>query len=273
MSGGDSGRSGTEHIEASRAPLLDHLIELRTRLIKSMIGFVLAFCVTFYFAEDIYRFLTQPLADALAGEPGRRLIFTALQETFFTYIKVALFGALCLAFPIIAGQLWMFVAPGLYKDERMAFLPFLAATPVLFLLGASLVFYFIMPVATEFFLSFEAPGGDGALPIQLEAKVNEYLSLVMTLIFAFGLAFQLPVALMLMGRAGLVSSTTLAKQRKYAIVGAFAAAAILTPPDPISQIGLGVPIILLYEISIIGVRLIERKRAAKAASGTDGKTA
>ncbi len=267
-----SDRPGDEHIEASRAPLLDHLVELRGRLIKSMIAFVLAFCVTFYFAEDIYRFLAQPLADALAGDPGRRLIFTALQETFFTYLKVAMFAALCVSFPIIAGQLWMFVAPGLYRDERMAFLPFLAATPILFLMGASLVFYFIMPMATDFFLSFESAGGVGELPIQLEAKVNEYLSLVMTLIFAFGLAFQLPVALMLMGRAGLVSAAGLVKQRKYAIVGAFAAAAILTPPDPISQIGLGVPIILLYEISIIGVRMIEKKRAEKRDGAGDKKT-
>lgn len=267
-----SERDGSDHIEASRAPLVEHLIELRTRLIKALIAFVLAFCLTFYFAEDIYRFLTQPLADALSGEADRRLIFTALQETFFTYIKVALFAALCLAFPIIAGQMWMFVAPGLYRDERMAFLPFLAATPILFLLGASLVFYFIMPMATEFFLSFEAPGGDGELAIQLEPKVNEYLSLVMTLIFAFGLAFQLPVLLMLMGRAGLITADGLAKQRKYAVVGAFAAAAILTPPDPVSQIGLGIPIILLYEISIIGVRMIEKKRAEKRAEES-GETA
>jgi len=265
-------RDGADDIEASRAPLLDHLIELRARLIKSIIAFVLAFCLTFYFAEEIFRFLTQPLAQALADDPDRRLIFTALQETFFTYIKVAMFAALCLAFPVIAGQLWLFVAPGLYRDERMAFLPFLAATPVLFLLGGALVFYLIMPLATEFFLSFEAPGGDGALPIELEAKVNEYLSLVMTLIFAFGLAFQLPVLLMLMGRVGLASSAGLAKRRKYAIVAAFAAAAILTPPDPISQIGLGVPIILLYEISILGVRGIERRRADKRAQETGQKT-
>jgi sec-independent protein translocase protein TatC len=266
-------RPGVNDIEASRAPLVEHLIELRSRLIKSMIAFVLAFVVTYYFSEEIYQFLTQPLAQALGDDPSRRLIYTALQETFFTYIKVAMFGALCLAFPIIAGQMWMFVAPGLYRDERLAFLPFLLATPLLFLLGASLVFYFIMPMATEFFLSFESAGGGGALPIQLEARVSEYLSLVMTLIFAFGLAFQLPVLLMLMGRAGLVSSATLVKQRKYAIVGAFVAAAVLTPPDPISQVGLGVPIILLYEISIIGVRLIERKRADKRAAETGESTA
>ena len=260
-----SGRDGEDEIEASRAPLLAHLIELRSRLMKAMVAYVLAFAVAYYFAPEIYGFLTQPLADAFAGEPGRRLIFTALQETFFTYIKVALFGALCIAFPVIAGQLWMFVAPGLYRNERRAFLPFLAATPILFFTGASLVYFLVMPMATEFFLSFEAPGGEGALPIQLEAKVNEYLSLVMTLIFAFGLAFQLPVLLILMGRVGLVSAESLARHRKYAIVAAFAAAAILTPPDPISQIGLGVPIILLYEVSIIGVRLIEKRRAQATA--------
>lgn len=268
-----SERDGADDIEASRAPLLEHLIELRTRLIKALVAFVIAFCITFYFAADIYAYLTQPLAEALGNDPGRRLIYTALQETFFTYIKVAMFAALCLSFPYVAGQLWLFIAPGLYRDERGAFLPFLAATPVLFVLGASLVFYFIMPMATEFFLGFETTGGDGALPIQLEAKVNEYLSLVMTLIFAFGLAFQLPVLLMLMGRAGLISADGLAKQRKYAIVGAFAAAAILTPPDPISQIGLGVPIILLYEISIIGVRMIEKKRAEKQAADAGGEVA
>lgn len=251
-----------EDIEASRAPLIDHLIELRSRLIKSFAVLAVAFVLCYAVADDIYQFLVQPLADAFAGQTGRRLIFTALHETFFTYLKVAFFTALCLAFPIIAMQVYMFIAPGLYRNERRAFWPFLAATPVLFLIGAALVYYGIMPFAISFFLGFEVPGGAGSLPIELEAKVNEYLSLVMTLIFAFGLCFQLPVILTLLARAGLVTSTALKERRKYAIVGIFAVAAVLTPPDPISQLGLGLPILLLYEVSIWAVQIIEHRRAS-----------
>lgn len=252
------------HIEASRAPLLDHLIELRRRLIWSLLGFVVAFFFCYAFAEQIYGFLTQPLAHALEGQPGRRMIYTALYEAFFTYIKVAAFGALCLSFPVIASQIWMFVAPGLYRSEQKAFLPFLIATPVLFLMGAALVYYGLMPVAIQFFLGFETPGGSGSLPIQLEAKVLDYLDLIMTLIFAFGFSFQLPVLLTLLGRVGIVSSDLLKRNRRYAIVFAFVVAAVLTPPDVLSQFSLAIPLIALYEASIWSVWLIEKRRAEEA---------
>lgn len=258
------------HIEASRAPLLDHLIELRRRLMWSLVGFIAAFLACYFFAEQIYAFLTHPLAVALEGQPGRRMIYTALYETFFTYLKVAAFGALCISFPIIASQIWMFVAPGLYRSEQKAFLPFLVATPVLFTMGAALVYYGLMPVAIRFFLGFETPGGAGTLPIQLEAKVADYLDLIMTLIFAFGLSFQLPVLLTLMGRVGLVSSDFLKRNRRYAIVFAFVVAAVLTPPDVLSQFALAIPLIALYEASIWSVWLIEKRRAddAKRAEST-----
>ncbi len=264
---GQAGKDEDAHIEASRAPLLDHLIELRQRLIWSLLTFVVAFGICYAFAEQIYAFLTHPLAEAMEGQPGRRMIFTALYETFFTYLKVAAFGALCLSFPMVAVQIWMFVAPGLYRNEQAAFLPFLIATPVLFITGASLVYFGLMPVAIEFFLGFESPGGAGTLPIQLEAKVSDYLDLIMTLIFAFGLSFQLPVLLTLLGRVGIVSSDFLRRNRRFAIVFAFVVAAVLTPPDVLSQFALAVPLCLLYEGSIWSVRLIEKRRedASKSA--------
>ncbi len=248
-----------EDLEASKAPLIEHLLELRSRLIWSMLAIALAFAGCYMVSGEIYNFLVKPLADVLQGHPNKRMIYTGMHEAFFTRVKLSFFAAIMLAFPIIASQIYMFVAPGLYKNERRAFFPFLVATPILFLAGAALAYYFVFPAAWSFFISFEVPQGQGALPIELEPKVNEYLSLVMTLIFAFGLSFQLPILLVLLGRAGIVTARGLAEKRKYAIVGIFLAAAILTPPDPFTQIGLGVPILLLYEISILLIRMIERK--------------
>jgi len=254
-------------------PLLDHLLELRRRLMFASLGFVVAFALCYGVSLEIYDILMRPLAKVMAEVGGtQRMIYTALTEGFFTQVKVAVFGALFLSFPIVAGQLWMFVAPGLYKKERRAFLPFLVASPILFVLGAMLVYFLVIPLAWKFLLGFQTHGGETVLPIQLEARVGEYLSLIMTLIFAFGVSFQLPVLLTLLARAGLVSSAALASKRRYAIVVAFVVGAVLTPPDIVSQIGLALPMMLLYEGSIIVCRRIERARARAEAELDDEET-
>jgi len=241
--------------------LSEHLIELRSRLIKSIIYLFIFFIICYFFSENIYSFLVEPYANAVMNdETNRRMIFTALHETFITYLKVAFFAAMFFSSPIILTQIWKFIAPGLYKNEKRALLPYLIATPTLFLLGGMLVYYLIMPLAIKFFLSFETSTQISNLPIQLEPKVSEYLSLIMRLIFAFGISFQLPVLLSLLARVGFVDSNYLKKRRKYVVVIIFAVAAILTPPDPITQIGLGIPLLILYEISILSVKLIEKKK-------------
>ena len=240
-----------------------HLSELRSRLVKSFIFLLLLFILSYIFSTEIYRFLVQPYADAVSAENlQRRLIFTALHEAFLTYLKVAFFAALFISSPFFLIQLWKFIAPGLYKNEKQALLPYLVATPILFVLGGFIVYYLIMPLAIKFFLGFETVAEPGIIAIQLEAKVNEYLSLIMRLIFAFGVSFQLPVILSLLARIGIIDSDYLRQRRKYFVVSIFALAAILTPPDPITQIGLALPLLLLYELSILTVKFIEKKKDA-----------
>jgi len=247
--------------EAQEQSLVEHLIELRARLTYSILAFVALSCVAYLFAEDIYGFLVAPLAETLQGE-NRRLIYTGLTEAFFTYMKLAMFMGGFLAFPIVATQVWKFVAPGLYKSEKKAFLPFIIATPILFLMGAAFAYYGVFPMAWKFFAGFESLGGAGGLDVTLEARVSEYLGLVMKLIFAFGLCFQLPVLLTLMARAGLVTADSLAKKRKFALIGAFVIGAILTPPDVISQVALAIPVMLLYEVSIVSIRMTKKNKAS-----------
>jgi sec-independent protein translocase protein TatC len=239
---------------------VSHLAELRKRLIHSFVFLFIFFVGCYFFSEHLYGFLVEPFAESVKKSGiERRLIFTALQETFLTYLKVSFFSAFFITCPYFLIQIWKFIAPGLYKHEKIAIIPYLVLTPILFLLGGMLVYYLIMPLAIKFFLSFESTGLSTGLPIQLEAKVNEYLSLVMKLIFAFGISFQLPVVLSLLARVGVVDSKFLKDRRKYVVVMIFAAAAILTPPDPVTQIGLAIPLLILYELSIFSVNIIEKK--------------
>jgi sec-independent protein translocase protein TatC len=257
-----------DEVEASRAPLMEHLIELRARLIRALIAIAIGFVICFAFAEQIFNVLLWPYEFAAGPQRELQLIYTAPQEYLLTQIKLAMFGAMFIAFPIIAVQIYKFVAPGLYKNERAAFYPYLIATPVLFFTGAAFVYFLAMPLAMKFFLSMEQAGAPGQAGIHLVARTSEYLSLIMTLILAFGICFQTPVILTLLARAGFIDSTWLKTKRKYAIVIVFAVAAVLTPPDVISQFALAVPTLLLYEISIYLVRMVEKNRAAESAEPT-----
>lgn len=260
-------------MDAAKLPLIEHFRELRKRVMIALIAFLAGVGVCYGFAEQIYGFLVQPLADTVSQPEHRRLIYTSLTEAFFTYLRLAMFAGFFLAFPVIAAQLYLFIAPGLYKKERRVFLPYLIAAPLLFMIGAALCYYLIFPMAWKFFLGFESAGtGHAGLPIQLEAKVSEYLSLVMHLILAFGISFQLPVVLVLLAQFGAVRAESLARGRRFAVVIIAACAAVITPPDAFSMLALCVPLYLLYELSILACRVVEGRRMSDHTMNDDTKT-